>query len=64
MSARNVVNDVLRYITDVTDYLDTSEKLMVLSMVSEHCKAHVNTVLAHEYHKELYERGEVSERDE
>lgn len=62
MDARNAVNDVLRYITDVTKDLDMSEKLMVLSMVSEHCKAHVKAVLAHEYHKELYERVEVIKR--
>ena len=61
MDARDAVNDILDHITHVTSDLDVSEKLMVLSTVSEHCKAHVETVLAHEYHKALYGRMQVSE---
>lgn len=62
MDATNALDEILAHISEATNDLDANERVMVLSAVSEHCKAYVETMLAHDYHRVLYGQKQVSER--
>ena len=49
-----VANEIIDHINGKTGDLTVEEALMVLCYVAEHCKAHEQTILAHEYHRALY----------
>lgn len=52
----DVASRIIDNILDETADLSQTNRLMVLGYVAEHCKAHEQTVLAHEYHDLLYPR--------
>lgn len=54
MTATEVLEHLARALSDAT----LEERLMVLLYVGEHCKAQVETILAHEYHMAIYKGGE------
>ena len=49
-----VANEIIDNINERTSELTIENALMVLCYVAEHCKAHEQTILAHEYHRALY----------
>ena len=62
IDATNALDEILAHISDVTNDLDANERIMVLSAVSEHCKAYVETMLAHDYHRVLYGQKQVNKQ--
>lgn len=55
-----VADECIDFVIERVNDLPTEECLMVLGYIAEHCKAHVQTVLAHEYHRALYRPKEDS----
>ena len=49
-----VANEIIDHINEMTGELPVEDALMVLCYVAEHCKAHEQIILAHEYHRALY----------
>ena len=54
----DAAREIIDHIIDRTNALPIEECLMVLCYISEHCKAHAQTILAHEYHRALYRTKE------
>lgn len=54
----DVANRIIDNIIKETADLSLANRTMVLSYVAEHCKAHEQTVLTHEYHALLYPKKE------
>lgn len=49
-----LTQEVLNCINERMNDLSLEDRLMALLYVGEHCKAHAQTILAHEYHRALY----------
>ena len=52
----DVADEIIEYAIDAMGGLPVREQVMVLCYVSEHFKAHAETILAHDYLKVLYKR--------
>ena len=60
MNVTEVANRLLYQINEETRRMSADKQCMVLLYISEHCRAHVDTMLVHDHCRALYGQSEVS----